>query len=162
MDYLTLLKTIMDEGKTINPRGEEVKELMHVQLEVDENIFAFSGVRELDFILNYWRREWAWYMTGDRLGTQVEPYAKLWTRIKNEDKTLNSNYGHLVFYNTTPHPSLSPQIKAIMTPFQWAHHSLKNDMNSRQAMITYNTGGFNFEGNKDYICTQHQAFLFAI
>lgn len=45
------------------------------------------------------------------------------------------------------------------TPFEWAVYSLEKDRESRQAVMTYNTGAFNFEGNNDYICTQHQAFF---
>lgn len=170
MEYVELLDSIMKKGHKIAPRGEEIKELMHVTLNVKDNFYTFPGVREIDTLLNYWKKEFAWYMCGDRDGSYIEQYARLWSRIKNEDNTLNSNYGHLVFYNKTSHPSNSLQameynpgkpIKLIetLTPFEWALRSLKNDKDTRQALITYNTGGFNFVGNRDYICTQHQAFF---
>lgn len=163
MNYPSLLAHIRYAGKIISPRGEEVREVTHVQLEVTNNIFEFPGVRNLETILNYWRKEWAWYMTGDRDGKYIEQYAKLWSRIKNPDNSLNSNYGYLVFYNRTEHPSnrlenidnlpgkCTPIVNTL-APFDWAFQSLKVDKNSRQAVMTYNTGGFNFLGNRDYIC----------
>lgn len=165
MNYPELLVKILAKGNKISPRGQEIKELNHVQLEVTNNIFTFQGVRDLNFILNYYWCELAWYMSGDRRAEYIALCAKLWEKIKNPDGTLNSNYGYLIFYHRTHHPSvvgpqaLYPSVKVeTMTPFDWAVHSLKNDKDSRQAVITYNNGGYNFEGNKDYICTQHQAF----
>lgn len=148
----------MTEGTVISPRGEEVRELVKAQLIVTPecNIYSWPEFRPIEKIRGYLRRELAWYLSGDRSAEPISKYASLWDRIKNEDGTLNSNYGYLVFHNRTPHPSLGP---CTRTPFEWAASSLIADKETRQAVITYNTGGFNFQGNKDYICTQHQAFL---
>lgn len=161
MNYIGLMQRIMFFGETISPRKQEIKELMYQDLEVENSIFEFKGVRELSDILKYWKAEFAWYMSGDREASKIEPYAKLWGKIKNFDGTLNSNYGFLVFYNKTDHPSEKDYkiSMGVMTPFSWAARNLEVDEHSRQAVITYNTGGFNFVGNKDYICTQHQAFF---
>ena len=156
--YPELLKNIMAEGQVVKPHGREVRELMKAQLTVTPacNIYAWPGVRPIEKIQDYLWKEMAWYMSGDRHANHISKYAGLWDKIKNPDGTLNSNYGHLVFYNRTWHPSLG---LVTLTPFQWAVNRLKNDIDSRQAVITYNTGGFNFDGNDDYICTQHQAFF---
>lgn len=156
MIYPSLLRAIMSEGKTCHPHGKEIKELMHIRLEVDDPLFYWKELRPLEKLLAYWKEEWSWYMTGKRCETaQIEKAARLWSEIKNEDGSLNSNYGYLVFYQETEHPSMG---RVTMTPFEWARRSLQLDMDSRQAMMTYNNGGYNFMGNRDYICTQHQAF----
>ena len=156
--YPELLQQIMAEGVAVNPRGREVRELVKASLIVTPfcNIYAWPGVRPIEKIQEYLWKELAWYLSGDRQAVHISKYAGLWDKIKNPDGTLNSNYGHLVFYNKTKHPSLG---NITRTPFQWALTSLKKDPDSRQGVITYNTGGFNFDGNDDYICTQHQAFL---
>jgi thymidylate synthase len=158
VDYIALLNLIMSHGQIIKTRNAETKEVMHVTLEIENNLYSFPGIRDLSFILNYWRREWAWYMSGNRDGAYIGEYAKLWARIKNEDGSLNSNYGHLVFYNRTPHLGKITADIQTLPPFEWAAQALEADINSRQGMVTYNTGAFNWVGNKDYICSQHQAF----
>lgn len=158
MNYPELLKHIMQKGKVVDPRGREVCEFMKTRLIVDPeaNIFAFPKARPIEKLEAYLWQELAWYMSGDRHSKHIAKFASLWDKIKNPDGTLNSNYGHLVFYQRTPHPSLG---LVTCTPFQWAVKALKMDPFCRQAVITYNNGGYNFEGNDDYICTQHQAFF---
>ena len=152
MEYVELLEAIMDRGHEI--RG--TKELMGVNLSVGENcLHDFGDVRPFKSTLKYLQKEICWYLAGDRSAGRISEHAGLWDKIKNSDGTINSNYGFLVFYNLIPHPSLNVP---MYTPFEWAARSLERDKNTRQGMVTYNTGGFNFEGNKDYICSQHQAF----
>jgi len=156
MNYPELLEKIIKHGIVVRPRGEEVRELMHQQLEVDDRcIYHFAHSRELLKIKKYWSKEMAWYLSGDRGHEYISKHANMWRHIKNEDNTSNSNYGYLIFYHKTKHPSLDIE---TLTPFAWAARSLEQDKDSRQAVVTYNTGGYNYIGNKDYICTQHQAF----
>lgn len=157
-EYHNLLMDLMSRGHTVNPRGKEIRELNHVRLVVfpDTQIYSYPVVRPVDKLTDYWFKEVAWYMSGDRTPDYIKEKAKLWSKITNPDNTLNSNYGYLVFYHKTPHPSMG---NVTMTPFEWAVYSLLNDVDSRQAVMTYNNGGYNFKGNTDYICTQHQSFL---
>lgn len=158
MNYPDLLKALIRSEAIVSPHGEKTKELMNVSLTVTphENLFVFGEARSMEKILGYWFKEMAWYMSGDRDTKFIEQYAKLWGQIKNADGTANSNYGFLVFYNQTPHPSLR---QVTLPPFEWAKRALLAEQDTRQAVITYNTGAFNFVGNKDYICSQHQAFF---
>lgn len=152
MNYIDLLWEIMQEGRQVR----DTKELMHVNLVVPKGcLYDFPEVRPLNETEKYLKAEVAWYMSGDRDHTEIAKHAELWRKIKNEDGTLNSNYGHLVFYNCTLHPSLGD---VCLPPFEWAARALEIDKNSRQGMVTYNSGGFNYTENKDYICSQHQAF----
>lgn len=156
--YPQLLNKIMAKGDIVKPHGREVKEILHARLEVSPfcNIYSWDEIRPIKKIIAYLWKELAWYLSGDRHALHISKYAGLWEKIKNSDGTLNSNYGHLVFHNRTHHPSLG---EITLSPFQWASKCLLDDPDSRQAIMTYNTGGFNFVGNDDYICTQHQAFF---
>ena len=157
-DYYTLLLKILNEGQVVKPHGEEIKELMHVQFAIQPNcnIYSWPEVRSVDHLLAYAYKEMAWYLSGDRTSDYIKGEAKLWSKITNLDGTLNSNYGYLVFYHRTLHPSLKG---TTYTPYEWAFNSLVNDKDTRQAVMTYNNGGYNFDNNHDYICTQHQAFF---
>lgn len=155
MNYRDLLGSIMTYGKPVSPKGEECKELMHVQLEVGAPLWEFEGVRELARLTKYMFREHAWYFGGDRDAAYISQYAKLWDEQKNDDNSLNSQYGILVFYQKQKHPTMGFQ---CMAPFEWAWKSLALDKDSRRAMIVYNSGAYNFLGNKDFICSTCQAF----
>lgn len=152
MYYDELLHKIMTEGQ---PVGDTL-ELMHQELWVPSTcLFDWPEARPLSKTLEYFKAELPWYLSGDRRAELISPHASLWDKIKNEDGTLNSNYGFLVFQQTTPHPTLKT---STLPAFEWAARALERDVNTRQGMVTYNNGGYNFEGNKDYICSQHQAF----
>lgn len=151
LEYSGLLMAIMEDGFEYAPRGQKVKELLNVQLEVTPAcLYDFGKVRPIEKTLGYWKHEWAWYMSGDRKADYIEKQAKMWSEIKTQDGMLNSNYGYLVFYREQE-PSLNP--------FQWAEYSLSKDRDSRQAVVTYNGGQVNIPGNKDYLCTQYQHFM---
>ena len=151
MTYLELLWKVMETGDTV----KDTREIMHVQLSVPSQCLYDFTSRRLTDTNKYLMAETAWYMSGNRDHTEIAKHAELWRKIKNTDGTLNSNYGYLVFYNHTWHPSLQ---NICLSPFEWAAQSLEVNVNSRQGIITYNTGGFNYIGNMDYICSQHQAF----
>jgi thymidylate synthase len=155
MRYNELLREINNSGVPVSPKSEECRELMHVQLEVKEPLWEFTGARELKHMMPYQWKELAWYFSGERESYFIRNAAKLWEQQQNSDDTLNSNYGFLVFYQKQKHPSLG---NVCMPPFDWAWKSLSLDKDSRRAVINYNTGQYNFLDNKDYICTQHQAF----
>lgn len=153
MNYPQLLKHLKDKGQY----NSGTQELMHLELEVSPKcLYSFGTVRPLQKIEDYMIPELSWYFSGDRSSEFISKKAKLWGEIVNPDRTLNSNYGYLVFYHKTPHPSLDST--KTLPSFEWAARALENNVNSRQGMVTYNNGGYNFVGNKDYICSQHQAF----
>lgn len=157
-NYISLLTTIMNYGKVVSPRGKEIKELMHVKLNIapECNVYSFPEVRDINLLTNYANKELPWYYSGIRDADYIKNEAKIWKKIVNPDNSLNSNYGYLVYYHQTIHPSLGNITK---TPFHWALYSLIEDKDTRQAIMTYNNGGYNYVGNNDYICTQHQAFF---
>ena len=159
MEYVHLLKEIMREGKTISPRGQEVKEIMHVKLDVGQRCLYDFAARPLEKVWAYTQKELAWYLSGDRNSSAIVQHAKMWGEIQNPDKTVNSNYGYLVFYRRGIHPSMGTRQVKVHPGFEWAARSLEKDSNSRQAIITYNSGGYCFDGVLDFICSQHQAFF---
>lgn len=158
MEYTHLLKRIMKDGEKAAPRGQEIKEIMHVKLDVGQRCLYDFPSRPFGKTWAYTQKELAWYLSGDRNSSAIIQHAKMWGEIQNLDKTVNSNYGHLVFYRKGSHPTMGHRKIKMLPPFEWAAQSLENDMDSRQAIMTYNSGGYNFIGNRDYICTQHQAF----
>lgn len=151
MEYFDLLRKIYFDGKTIAPRGKTIKELLNQQIIINKyNYFESIPARTYAQTSKYFWKELAWYFSGDTKNKWIVPHAKMWKNIENPDGTANSNYGHLVFYKKRGN---------MGSGFNWALHCLINDINSRQAVITYNDGSYNLKNNKDYICSQQQHFM---
>lgn len=175
MYYYDLLRYVSEKGSPCRPRGVLTKEARNLVLDIKApkiasksrgqmrleegcgNFICSKSCRPFEKVLAYELAELAWYMSLNRKTAKIEPYAKLWGKIQNEDKTANSNYGYLVFRQIGYHPSIS--WVDTMTGFNWALYQLEKDKDSREAVITYNNGSYNYKENKDYICTQCQMFL---
>lgn len=156
MNYLELLEKVYTEGVKIKSRGEETKECMNLDLEIDSaNLYSWPLARPLSKIMDYANKELAWYLSCDRGSEYIQDKAKLWEKIKNKDGSINSQYGYLVFEQKTAHPSLGD---ITMTGFEWAKYTLLKEIDTRRAIITFNNGGYNYESD-DFLCTQHMAFF---
>jgi thymidylate synthase len=87
----------------------------------------------------------AWYLKKDRDVDYIGQFSGFWSNITNPNTNeINSNYGSLVFNKEQ---------------FGWAVDSLLKDKNSRQAIMFFNQPKFQFEGNKDFVCTMYANFF---
>ena len=151
MDFYGLLKEICSKGKDVRPRGFLTKELLGEKLIIsDYNLFSTPTHRSFESVSKYLWAETAWYMSGDRKPDKIVKNARMWNDIKNPDGTINSNYGHRVFYRKNTYG---------ITGFEFAKSCLIADEESRNAIVPYNEPDLCWLGNKDFICTQHQRFL---
>ncbi len=83
-------------GKLVSPRGLLIKELENYKYELPPFI-RFSSFKSRKFNLSYLKKEFLWYLKGDRFDSSIEEHASLWKTIKNSDGSLNSNYGQYIF-----------------------------------------------------------------
>jgi thymidylate synthase len=74
----------------------------------------------------------------------ISKFAKFWESIKNDDDTVNSSYGYLLFNNKNEHG---------ITQYRWALESLAKDKDSRQAVLHFNLPTHQRADNKDFVCT---------
>jgi thymidylate synthase len=79
----------------------------------------------------------------------ISKFAKFWESIKNDDDTVNSSYGYLLFNNKNEHG---------ITQYRWALESLAQDKDSRQAVLHFNLPTHQRSGNKDFVCTMYGIF----
>lgn len=157
--YMQNLTRIYNEGFVSAPRGKEIRELIGAQIEgkIDEyQVMSFPGIRDVadpnEGVGKYLISELLWYFSGSDRAEFISLFGSMWDRIKNEDGTLNSNYGRQVFYNSTP--------GCKMTRYNWAVYSLRKDKDTRQAIIPYvDNRVYLPENGKDFTCTQLQHFF---
>jgi thymidylate synthase len=125
-------------GQLVRPRGQLVKELENYSytLKPYERFPSFLS-RKLS--LKYIRREFLWYLKGDRFDTSICDHAKIWRDVVNSDGSINSNYGQYIF--------------GEMNQFDNVVKLLSNDKDSRRASISILSKDHLLSDTNDVPCT---------
>lgn len=141
--FINTIKEIESTGSISQPRDLKVKELIYGQIAIDP-IQPIANFKDRKFNWKYFAGELAWYLKGDTDIDYINQFSNFWKGITNPGTNqINSNYGHILFGN---------QLK-------WCLDSLKKDINTRQAIAFLNQPKYQFEGNKDFVCTMYLNFF---
>lgn len=141
--FKDLIYSIENNGSISQPRDMKVKELTIETLEFNPNQ-TIANFNCRSFNWKYFAGELAWYLNRDRDVTYIDQFSKMWSTLTNPNSNeINSNYGSLLFGEQ----------------LQWVVDSLKADKNTRQAIAFLNQPKFQFEGNKDFVCTMYLNFF---
>ena len=146
-DSLTDLLTFPEY--VTRPRDMEIKENCDVALVIEDPLSCLyeNPVRSSQF--KYISAELLWYFMGRNDVEYISKFAKFWESIQNEDGTVNSAYGNLLFSTPNEHG---------FTQYHWAFESLRKDKDSRQAVMHFNLPIHQRVGNKDFVCTMYGIF----
>jgi len=148
--YKEMLETIYNTPEYENsPRGLKIKEVTNMEITLTDptsNLF-YNPHRSPK--LRYLYPELLWYFSGRNDLKFISRYSKFWNRIANEDGTVNSAYGYLLF---------NQKNKYAYTEYQWAHESLAKDKDTRQALLRFNKPEHSYLSNKDFVCTLNGLF----
>lgn len=131
---------IQMQGNESAPRGQKVKESFVENLSINSH-FPIIDFEARPFNWKYFMGEMAWYLTRDNNIEFINNFSSFWKRLA-ENGVINSNYGKILF---------SEQL-------QWAYDSLKQDPNTRQAISFVNQPKYQYENNKDFVCTMYLNF----
>ena len=163
--FKELISKIEDESNnTANPRGLKVKESLITGFSIDP-VFPCADFESRGFNWKYFAGELAWYLLKYRDTDFIDKFSNFWKNIKNEDGTVNSNYGNLLLTKIEEikanSSSIKDSIKRDLSTSQiaWVVNSLKKDKSSRQAIAYIGGSRFQYEGNKDFVCTQYLLFF---
>jgi thymidylate synthase len=150
------------------PRGLPVRETMNYSFTVlnptSDPIITLDPERN-KVIADYTAKETALY---DSRTNRVEDFAKaskFWEKLANPDGTVNSAYGYLIWKNPSygnefyEHNEDGTYLEYMRTPWQWCVESLKQDKDTRQAILRFSLPEHQWMGNKDQTCTMHGNFL---
>jgi len=141
--FKDLILDIEKDGNVSQPRDMKVKELTIQTLEFDPTQ-TIANFDNRSFNWKYFGGELCWYLNRDRDVDYIGQFSGMWSTLTNPDSNeINSNYGYLL---------MGGQL-------QWALDSLKADKNTRQAISFLNQPKFQFEGNKDFVCTMYLNFF---
>lgn len=129
-----------------NPRGLQIKENMGVVLEIENPMLSLYSNDRRGSQKKYIAAEFLWYFSGRNDVEFISEYASFWNSIQNEDGTVNSAYGNLIF---------SKKNRFGINQYEWAIKSLTKDIDSRQAIMHFNLPEHQYETNKDFVCTMY-------
>ncbi len=137
------INDIENNEQESSPRGLKVKENLLATLPINP-LYPIANFSDRAFNWKYFAGELAWYLKKDRDIEYINNFSSFWKNITNPGTNeINSNYGSLV---------LNEQL-------EWVIESLIKDRNSRQAIAFFNRPQFQFEGNKDFVCTMYANFF---
>jgi thymidylate synthase len=149
--YIRSLNYLVNHPQYVSsPRGMKVKETLNVGLEIKDARFCLYSNPRRSSQYKYIAAELLWYFTGRSDLQFIENYASFWRQIANEDQSVNSAYGNLIFKQKNEHG---------VSQWQWAMRSLIQDKDTRQAVMLFNKPQYQYGNNKDFICTLSGAFM---
>jgi len=133
-----------------SPRGQKINEITNCVFELlnPRQSMYMNDRRSSQFA--YIAAELVWYFMGREDLDFIKHYAKFWEILVNDDGTLNSAYGNLIFREENEYG---------YNQYKWAYDSLVKDKDSRQAIMHFNKPSHQYEGNKDFVCTLNGVFM---
>jgi thymidylate synthase len=142
--FTQLYSLLWKYGDRIEIKGQNCIELMNYRLTLTDPTDCLTSFEPRKLNLTYCKKEWLWYLNGDRFDDSIEQYASMWKKIKQPDGGYNSNYGQYIFGQGQ---------------FDWVVDSLLSDPSSRQACIQLLSPAHFYPGNTDVVCTMGIQFM---
>lgn len=148
--YELSLRDLMNNPEyETKPRDLKVKENTNVCLILENPLSCLYSNKYRSSQKKYISAELIWYFNARRDVEFINKYAKFWSSIQNEDGTVNSSYGYLLF---------NKKNRFGFTQYDWALRSLLKDQDSRQAVVHFNLPEHQYIDNKDFVCTMYGIF----
>lgn len=136
--FVEIYKNISRDGKLIAPRGMTVLEEENGSYNIPPYV-RFTNFKSRKLNLDYIKREFLWYLKGDRHDVSIAQYAKIWQMVVNDDGSFNSNYGQYFF--------------GEQNQFDTVVKILREDKDSRRASVLLLTKEHVNSDTKDVPCT---------
>lgn len=148
---LEMYKHVWQAGHESEARGQKTKNLRNVAVVFDAALPILTSFKERKLNLTYCKKEWLWYLTGDRFNDSIEKHAQIWAKLKQIDGGFNSNYGQYIFADPA---------NGGDSQFTYCYKQLRADRGSRRASIVLLKQDHLYPENTDTVCTY--AINFAI
>lgn len=172
--YLEALRQVWNEPEfKCAPRGLPIREVLDYSFTIteptSEPIITMDEERNR-VIASYTAKETELYDSGSNRVEDFEKASKFWKHLANPDGTVNSAYGYLIWHNKShgnasfesgeiDHWNVNEYMNYMRTPWEWALMSLKEDKDTRQAIMRFSLPEHFYKGVKDFTCTTHAVFF---
>jgi len=136
--FREIYKDVRILGTEVSPRGSKCIEICNYNYILPPYV-RFANFKSRKLSLSYIKKEFLWYLRGDKYDTSICKDASLWKTLINRDGSINSNYGQYVF--------------GTMNQFNNVVEMLCDDKDSRRASIMILGAHHLLSKTKDYPCT---------
>jgi len=147
-----LLEDLTAFGMKSAPRGHKVVEANVATLDIDP-LHPIMNFADRKFNYKYFAGELAWYLSKDNSIDFINNFSTFWAGLTDNGK-INSNYGTILL---DEHPSTASSTRGG-NQLEWVYNSLKKDKDSRQAVAFLNCPYYQYDGNRDFVCTMYLNF----
>lgn len=156
--FYRILHDLRRDGMESSPRGMNIKELLSYCITIDNPLNNVVWLPERKISPKYLVAELFWYLLADQTKDGADficNHAKFWDSLRNEDGSLNSNYGYYIFNKMKDVTKLSKASDFYKKSSQldYVVNILSNDKDSRQAVININNITHKNTATKDFPCT---------
>lgn len=141
--FKDILMRLKLNGDYSYPRKLKIIELENFNY-VLEPYVRFCNFESRKLNINYIKKEFLWYVKGDKFDTSIGDEAKMWKGLVNKDGSINSNYGQYIF--------------GKQKQFDRCLNELKNDECSRRASIMILSREHLDSETLDFPCTYSMNF----
>lgn len=142
-EYRKAIIELYNSPSSVSPRGFKTKELLGYVFQLNNPIERIVTLEGMKTSIEYATAELIWYLSGtDCIDDLPEKYRKIWQDFSDDGIHVNSAYGYRIFGN---HPK-------FLNQFSWCVKKLKEDKDSRQAVININSVIDKFSPTKDFPC----------
>jgi thymidylate synthase len=146
----SLTDLVQNPEYCVSPRGLKINENINVAHVIENPRLCLYENLKRGSQLKYIAAETVYYFAGRNDLGFISKFASFWNQIANDNKTVNSAYGNLIF---------NEEGVGGLTQWQWAYNSLLSDKDTRQAILLFNKPDYQYYGNRDFICTLNGIFV---
>lgn len=134
---------LYNQGNEVSPRGLLIKEIENFSFNIEPYV-RFISFKSRNLKVDYIKKEFLWYLKGDRFDDSICNFAKLWKTVMNSDGSFNSNYGQYIFGDQNQYDNV--------------FNILKKDKDSRRASIVILNKDHLKSNSNDIPCTYSISF----
>lgn len=148
--YENILCTLYYHPEYItSPRGQKVHEIIDFTIKLTNPYSSLFKNDRRSSKKDYLAGEFEWYFSGRNDLKFIQRYASFWKDVANDNGTINSAYGYLIFTQLNDYN---------LCQYEFAINTLINDKDSRQAIMHFNNQSHQYYNNKDLVCTMYSIF----
>ena len=136
--FRDIYEDLYKHGIEVEPRGLKVKESQNYSFYLTGGV-RFANFESRKLSLDYIKREFLWYLKGDKYDTSIADHAKIWKSTIDDRGIINSNYGQYIF--------------GEINQFWRVVDILKEDRDSRRASIMILSSDHVLNATHDVPCT---------
>jgi thymidylate synthase len=161
--YPILLKTLLEEGKDVSPRGQLTKEISPLGFTINNprKAIYYNPLRKANY--GFQIAEFLWMMRASNDLEEIAHYNKHWRNFSDDNITLNGAYGNRIFnYQGSileKEKDEENYVPVLVDQFSLAQKQLEKDPDTRQATIVLFNPALDYRETKDKPCTNLMRFM---